>query len=163
LGLGLGKRWHATLFRPLKILAGHARIQFGNRRASLSSASRRDLATAMSGAIEQSRSSARVLESVAEGCRTVTPRVGRLLASRRPGPSRNWTPGFSLRCMIPSGTFIQWLCDSGHRNNRCQGVIIALWEYPYQRHSKAKGELDEPTYNVRRDGVGSNILLLTWI
>jgi hypothetical protein len=36
-------------------LAGHARIQFGNRRASLSSASRRDLATAMSGAIGQSR------------------------------------------------------------------------------------------------------------
>ena len=31
------------------------------------------------------------------------------------------------------------------------------------KHSKAKGELDEPTYNVRRDGVGSNILLLTWI
>ena len=60
---------------PGKFLAGHARIQFGNRRASLSSASRRDLATAMSGAIEQSRSSARVLESVAEGCRTVTPRA----------------------------------------------------------------------------------------
>jgi hypothetical protein len=29
------------------------------------------------------------------------------------------------------------------------------------RHSKIKGELDESTYNVRHDGVGSNILLPT--
>jgi hypothetical protein len=31
------------------------------------------------------------------------------------------------------------------------------------KHSKTKGELDEPTYNVCYDGVSSNILLLTWI
>ena len=42
-------------------------------------------------------------------------------------------------------------------------MALLLERAPTRRNSGAlQMNADEPTYNVRRDGVGNNILLLTW-
>ena len=67
--------------------------------------------------------------------------------------------------------FKQGLAQAGlaalacRRGNRIKGLVRQMRRRVSSDEDiqKTKGELDEPTYNVRRDGVGSNILLLTWI
>jgi hypothetical protein len=68
----------------------------------------------------------------------------------------------AARAQRPKGLVIGYLYSISKEKGPIVSQSVAVCGDALTKHSKARGELDEPTHNLRHDGVSSDILLLTW-